>query len=111
MGWASLTRHVSLTVVVQSLSHVQLFETPMDCSILGFLILHNLPELAQIHTHSVGDTTQLSHPLSPLLLPSIFPNIRVFSNESALLILYNLIKRFCLKMEAIRLWMEDKGYS
>ena len=33
----------------------------------------------------VGDATQLSHPLSSLLLmPSIFPSIRIFSNESAL---------------------------
>ena len=42
-------------------------------------------ELAQIHVHWVSDAIQPSHPLSPLfLLPSIFPNIRVFSNESAL---------------------------
>ena len=33
----------------------------------------------------------------PLLLPSIFPGIRVFSNESALLVLYDLIKRFYSK--------------
>ena len=38
-----------------------------------------------IHIH--GDAIQISHPLSPhLLLPSIFPRIRVFSNESALCI-------------------------
>ena len=36
---------------------------------------------------SIGDAIQPSHPLSPLfLLPPIFPSIRVFSNESALLI-------------------------
>ena len=32
----------------------------------------------------VGDAIQPSHPLSSLLLPSVFPSIRVFSNESAL---------------------------
>ena len=54
---------------------------PMDCSTPGFPVLHCLPEFAQIHVHRVGDATQPSHPLSsPLLLPSIFPNTRVFSS-------------------------------
>jgi len=43
------------------------------------------PELVQTHAHRVSDAIQSSHPLlSPVLLPSIFPSIRVFSNESAL---------------------------
>ena len=37
----------------------------MECSMLGFLILHHLPEFAQTHVHWVGDTIQTSHPLSP----------------------------------------------
>ena len=47
---------------------------------------YQLPEFTQIHVHWVGDAIQPSYPLSsPLLLPpSIFPSIRVFSNESAL---------------------------
>ena len=58
---------------------------PMDCSTPGFPVLHHLPELAQTHVHWVGDAIQPSHPLSSLLLPpSIFPSIRVFSNESVL---------------------------
>ena len=56
---------------------------PMDCSTPGFPVLHHLPELAQIHVHQVGDATQPSHPLCSFLLPSIFPSIGVFSNESA----------------------------
>ena len=56
----------------------------MDCSKPGFLVLHYLPKFAQTHVHRVGDTIQLSHPLSLFLLPSIFPSIRVFSNELAL---------------------------
>ena len=48
----------------------------------GFPVFHHLLQLAQTHVHWVGDATILSHPL--LLLPSIFPSIRVFSNESAL---------------------------
>ena len=44
-----------------------------------------LPELAQTHVHWVSDAIQPSHPLSTLLLlPSVFPSIRVFFNESAL---------------------------
>ena len=40
---------------------------------------------SQTHVHWVSHTIQPSHPLlSPSLLPLIFPNIRVFSNESAL---------------------------
>ena len=61
--------------------------TPMNCSMPGFPVLHYLPEFAQTHVHPVGDAIQPSHPLSPLLLlPSIFPSIRVFSNESDLCI-------------------------
>ena len=51
----------------------------------GFLVHHELPELTQTHVHGVGDAIQPSHPLLPLVLPpSIFPSIRIFSNESIL---------------------------
>ena len=60
--------------------------SPMDCSMPGLPIYHQLPELAQTRVHRGGDAIQPSHPLSLLLLPSIFPSIRVFSNESFLLI-------------------------
>ena len=56
----------------------------MDCSTPGLLVHHQLPEIAQTHVHPIGDAIQPSHPLCPLLLPSIFPSIRVFSNESVL---------------------------
>ena len=56
---------------------------PMDCSMPGFSVYHQLPELAQTHVHRVSDAIQPSHPLLPLLLlPSIFPSTRVFSSES-----------------------------
>jgi len=46
----------------------------MDCSILGFLVLHHLPELLT-HVHWVGDAIQPSHPLSRPLssCPQSFP--------------------------------------
>ena len=58
---------------------------PMDCSTPALPVHHQLPEFIQTHVHWVSDAIQPSHPLSSLLLlPSIFPSIRVFSNESAL---------------------------
>jgi len=58
------------------------FCSPMDCSTPGFPVLHYLPEFAQILVHCVGVAVQPSHPLSPLLLlPSIFPSVRVVSNN------------------------------
>ena len=52
---------------------------PMGCGMPGFPVLYHLLELAQTHVHQVGDAIQPSCPLSsPLLLPSIFPRIRIF---------------------------------
>ena len=60
---------------------------PMNHSKPGLPVHHQLPESTQTHAHeSVTPSNHLilSHLL--LLLPSIFPSIRVFSNESALCI-------------------------
>ena len=57
----------------------------MNRSTPGLPVHHELPESTQTHVHRVGDAIQPSYPLSSLLLlPSIFPSIGVFSNESAL---------------------------
>ena len=59
----------------------------MDCSMPSFPDYHQLPKLIQTHVHQVGDAINhliLSHPL--LFLPSVFPSIRVFSNELVLCI-------------------------
>ena len=68
------------------LSNVRLFGTPWtSCSTPGFPVHRCLWKLAQTHVHRVDDAIQPSHPLlSLLLLTSIFPSIKVFSNESAL---------------------------
>ena len=56
---------------------------PMDCSTPDSSVLHCLLEFSKIYVHWVSDAIQPSHPLSSLLLlPSIFPSIRVFSKES-----------------------------
>ena len=58
---------------------------PMNCSMPGLLVHHQLPEFTQTHVHWVGDAIQPSHLCCPLLLlPSTFPRIRVFSSESVL---------------------------
>ena len=61
----------------------------MDCSMPGLPVHHQLPESTQTHVHWVSDAFQPFHCLlSPshpfLLLHSIFPSIRVSSNESVL---------------------------
>ena len=43
---------------------------PIDCSLPGFPVHHQLPELAQTHVHWVGDAIQPSHPLSYPSLPT-----------------------------------------
>ena len=57
----------------------------MDWSTPGLPVHHQLLELAQTHVLWVSDAIQPSHPLlSPFLLPSVLPSIRVFSNGSGL---------------------------
>ena len=56
---------------------------PMDCSMPGLPVHHQFLEFTQTQVHWVSDAVQPSHP-TILLPPSIFPSIRVFSNESIL---------------------------
>ena len=53
-----------------SLSHVWLCD-PMDCSMLGLPVHHQLLEFIQPHVHWVGDANQPSHPLSSSSLPAL----------------------------------------
>ena len=75
------------SVVAVQLLHCVWLCDPMDCSIPDFPVLHYLLEFAQILLYwSIKLVMLCNHlilccPL--LLLPSIFPSIRVFSNESA----------------------------
>ena len=75
----------SFVVVVQSLSRVWLFVTPWTAACqasLSFTILRSLLKLMSIKSVMPSKHLILCHAL--LLLPSIFPSIRVFSNELAL---------------------------
>ena len=72
---------------VQSLSHVQLFVIPWTAACQASLSIANsrsLLKLISIESMMPSNHLILCHPL--LLLPPIFPSIRVFSNESALCI-------------------------
>ena len=69
---------------VQLLSHVQLFVTPWTAACQAFLFITNsqsLLKLMSIASAMPSNHLIFCHPL--LLLPSIFPSIRVFSSESA----------------------------
>ena len=56
---------------------------PMDCSMPGLPVHHwSLPKLISIESVMPSNHLILCHPL--LLLPSVFPSIRVFSYESVL---------------------------
>jgi len=60
---------------------------PMNSSTPGFPVHHQLPESTQSHVHRVSEpSNHLILCCALLLLPSIFPSIRVFSKESALCI-------------------------
>ena len=75
----------SLISSVQLLSHVQLFATPWTAARQASLSITNsqsLLKLMPIESVMPSNHLILCHPL--LLPPSIFPKIRVFSNESVL---------------------------
>ena len=57
---------------------------PMNRSTLGLPVHHQLPEFTETHVHRVSDGIQPSHPLLSPSHTSVFPSIRVFSNESVL---------------------------
>ena len=93
--WASFTLlllpHSStcsefIIVIVQLLSHVQLFAIPWTAAhqaSLSFTISRSLLKLMFIESVKLSNHLILRHALLP---PSIFPSLRVFSNESALCI-------------------------
>ena len=56
---------VVVAVVALFFSHsvMSILCDPVHCSMMGFPVLHRLPELLQIHVHWVGNAFQTSHPL------------------------------------------------
>ena len=73
----------------------------MDFSTPGFPVLQHLQEFAQTHFHeSVMPSNHLIL-CHPLLLPSIFPSIKVFSNDLALCIQWPRYWSFSINLELI----------
>ena len=66
-------------VVVRSLSLFSLFVTSWTETYQAPLSSTVLPELAQIHVHWVGDASHLFFCCLIVILPSIYPSIRIFS--------------------------------
>ena len=77
--WFFRVKSVQFSSVTQSCPTLR---DPTNRSTPGLPVHHQLLELAQTHVVMSSNHLILCHPL--LLLPSIFPSIRVFSSESAL---------------------------
>ena len=71
-----------LLVIIQSLIHVQLFATPWTAAHQASLSITNSWSLLKLMTIEWWTSNHLILCCLLLLLPSIFPSIRVFSNES-----------------------------
>ena len=86
-----LGRYLQFSLVAQS---CPTFCDPVDCSTPSLPVHHQLPAFTRIHVHWVGGFMSIELVVVPsnhlilccplLLPPSIFPSIRVFSNELAL---------------------------
>ena len=83
-NWIKFTWKVSFSSVAQLCPTLCY---PMNRSMPGLPVHHQIPESTQTHVHWVGDAIQISHSLSSPSPPALnLSNIRVFSNESALCI-------------------------
>ena len=93
---------------VQSLSCVRLFATLWTAASQASLSITNsqsLPKLISIEAVMPSNHLILCHPL--LLLPSIFPSIRVFSNESALCVRWPKCWSFQLQTSVLPMNTQD----
>ena len=101
-------------------SHIQLFGTPLYCSMPGLPVIHYLSEFAQTCIHWVGDAIQPSHPLLPSSLPAlnlsknrIFPMSRLFTSggqstgTSASVPSMNIQDWFSLELTGLTLLQEE----
>ena len=92
--------------VVELLSHIWLFVTPWTATCqasLSFTTSQNLLKLMSIESVMPSNHLILCH---PLLLPSIFPSIRVFSNE---LVLHIRWPKYCNFSFSISLSSKSSG--
>ena len=76
---------------------------PLDCSTLGFPVIHHLPELAQTHVHWVGDATQPSH---PLLSPSP-PDFNLSQHQG----LFQWVRSLHQVAKVLELWLQHHSFQ
>ena len=75
------------------------FCNPMDCSMPGFPVPHQLLELVEIHVHWVGDAIHSSHPLLSPSSPAFnLSQHQGLSNESILRITWPKYRSFCFSI-------------
>ena len=95
---------------------------PMNCSMPGLPVHHQLPEFSQTHVHPVGDAIQPSHPLSSPSPPALNPSQHHgLSSESTLHMRWPKYWSFSLSISAsnehpgmvsFRMdWLQSKGLS
>ena len=79
-------RLISIKLVFSSVAQLCLtLCDPINRSMPGLHVHHQLPEFTQTHVHRLSDAIQPSHPVSSPSPPApIPPSIRIFSNESTL---------------------------
>ena len=85
-GFRCTTQWICCCSVARS---CQTLSDSVDYSMTSLPVSHQLPEFAQVHVHWVSDAIQPFHLLLPSFLSaSIFPNIRIFSNELSVRIMW-----------------------
>ena len=105
----------NIIVFVKSLSHVQLFTTSLTVACqaaLSSTVSQSLPRFVSVESVILSNHLSLCHLL--LFLPSIFPSIRVFSNELAFGSLHHVAKvlKFQLQQHSFQLifrWIHDNS--
>ena len=106
INWESGSNWVQFSSV-QLLSHVRLFATPWTAAHQASLSITNsrsLLKLMSIESVMPSNCLILCHPL--LLLPSIFPSIRAFSNESVLHIRWPKYWSFSFNISPSHNWVD-----
>ena len=121
-SWVPLREAPLSESLVQSLSHVWLFETPWTAACQASLCITNFQSLLKFMSiKSVMPSNHLILCRPLLFLPSIFPIIRIFSNESVLHIKWPKYWRFSFSISPFKEysglisfmmdWLQSKGPS
>ena len=109
LSWKSdVSNCAELKTSVQSLSHVQLFATPWTAAHQAYLSITNCQSLLKLM--SIDSEMPSNHLIlccPHLLPPSIFPSIRVFSNESVLHIRWTKYWSFGFSISVLPMNIQD----